>query len=134
MSIPLDRDFEQVLASRTRLAEPPLRNAWGMLALQGRLNFEAIVVNRPDQPQDIDVAVDVRGCTMQPEFFRYSMSDVNARVRYAQGRVYVRDANAKHGACRLGLEEATVELKPGGGFRAWFKGIRGRAPFPTRRS
>lgn len=130
LGIPLDRDFEQALSPPEAPGRAALRNAWAMLALQGRLNFEAIVVNRPDQPQDIDVAVDVRGCSMQPEFFRYALNDLRAGVRYAHGRVYVKDVSAKHGSCRLGLKEATIELKPAGGFRAWFKDIRGRDLVP----
>jgi hypothetical protein len=126
----LDREFEQALSPPEVPGRAALRNAWSMLALQGRLNFEAVVVDRPDQPQDIDVAVDIRGCTMKPEFFRYSMSDVSAGVRYAHGRVYVKDASARHASCALGLREATIELKPAGGFRAWIKGIRGTHLLP----
>ncbi len=128
--IPLDREFDQALSPPEAPGRTALRNAWAMLALQGRLNFEAVVVDRPDQPQDIDVAVDVRGCSMKPDFFRYSMSDVSAGVRYAHGRVYVKDVSAKHESCRLGLKEATIELKSAGGFRAWIKGIRGTGIIP----
>lgn len=122
----LDREFEQALSPPEVPGRAALSNAWAMLALKGRLNFEAVVVDRPDQPQDIDVAVDVRGCTMQPEFFPYAMSEVSAGVRYAHGRVYVKDVSAKHGAGALGLKEAVIVLKPAGGFQAWFKGIRGQ--------
>jgi hypothetical protein len=128
--IPLDREFEEALSPPEVHGRAALSNAWAMLALQGRLNFEAAVVDRPDQPQDIDVAVDIRGCTMQPEFFRYAMSDVSAGVRYAHGRVYVKDVSAKHGRCQLGLKEATIVLKPAGGFQAWFKGIHGKDLMP----
>jgi len=128
--MPLDREFEQALSPPEAPGRAALRNAWGMLALHGRLNFEAVVIDRPDQPQDIDVAVDVRGCTMKPEFFRYAMSDVCAGVRYAHGRVYIKDVSAKHASCALGLKEATIELKPAGGFRAWIKGIHGTRLVP----
>jgi hypothetical protein len=122
----LDREFEQALSPPEAPGRAALSNAWAMLALKGRLNFEAVVVDRPDQPQDIDVAVDIRGCSMQPEFFPYAMSDVSAGVRYAHGRVYVKDVSAKHGASGLALKEATIVLKSAGGFQAWFKGIRGQ--------
>lgn len=124
--IPLDAEFEQALAPPEASGRAALRNAWAMLALKGRLSFEAMVRDHPEQPQDIDVAVDIRGCTMRPEFFRYSMSDVSARVRYAHGRVYVKDVSAKHGRCQLGFKEGTIELKTGGGFRAWFQDLRGK--------
>src|SRR5262249_53768784 len=99
----LDPEFEQALSPPRGEGRAALRNAWAMLALRGRLSFESVVFDRPDQPQDIDVAVDIKGCSMQPDFFRYSMTDVSAGVRYKQGRVYVKNVSAKHGSCRLGL-------------------------------
>lgn len=121
----LDKEFEQALSPPEVPGRAALRNAWSMLALRGRLSFEAVVEDRPDQPQDIDVAVDVNGCSMQPEFFPYAMSDVSARVRYAHGRVYVKDVSAKHGDSALGLKDAIIVLRQTGGFQGWFKGIRG---------
>jgi hypothetical protein len=126
----LDSEFEEALSPPEVPGRAALRNAWSMLALRGRLNFEAVVEDRPDKPQDIDVAVDVKGCSMQPEFFRYAMTDVSARVRYAQGRVYVKDVSAKHGPSQLELKEATIVLKQPGGFQGWFKGIRGTRLVP----
>lgn len=121
----LDPEFEQALSPPEAPGRSALRNAWSMLALRGRLSFESFVVDHPDQPQDIDVAVDVKGCSMQPDFFHYAMNDLGARVRYKQGNVYVKDLSAKHDSCRLGLKDATIVLKPGGGFTAWFSDIRG---------
>jgi hypothetical protein len=126
----LDRDFEQALAPAGAPGRVPLQNAWKTLALQGRLNFAADVIDRPDQPQDIDVGVDIKACTMQPAFFPYALSDVGAAVRYARGRVYVGGVTARHGPALLGLREGLLVLKPGGGFRAWFDGIRGRGLVP----
>src|SRR6185312_9694875 len=120
----LDREFEQALSPKEVPGRAALQNAWSMLALRGRLSFESVVIDRPDQPQDIDVAVEAKGCSMQPDFFRYPMTEVSAGVRYKQGRVYVKDVRAKHGACRLGLKEATIVLKPAGGFTGWFTDIR----------
>jgi hypothetical protein len=124
-NILLDPEFEQALSPPEVPGRAALRNAWSMLTLRGRLNFESIVVDRPDEPQDIDVAVDLKGCSMKPEFFRYAMSDLSAGVRYVHGQVEVKNASARHGACRLGLEKAIIVLKPGGGFGAWLTGIRG---------
>ncbi len=124
----LDSEFEQALEAPGRSA---LRNAWAMLALRGRLSFESVVVDQADQPQDIDVHVDIRGCSMQPEFFRYAMSEVSAGVRYKQGRVYVKEVSAKHGSCRLGMKEGIIVLKPAGGFTAWFSDICGANLLPN---
>jgi hypothetical protein len=121
----LDSEFEQALSPPEVPARAALQNAWSMLALKGRLSFEAVVEDCPDKPQDIAVTVDVNGCSMQPYFFRYAMTDVSARVRYAQGRVLVKDVSAKHDSCQLGLKEAVIVLKQPSGFQAWFKGIRG---------
>ncbi len=121
----LDSEFEKAVSPPELPGRAALRNAWAMLALRGRLSFESFVVDRPDQPQDIDVTVDVRGCSMQPDFFRYTLSDVSAGVRYTQGRVFIKDMSAKHGTSRLGLKSAIVDLKPTGGFTGWFDDIRG---------
>jgi hypothetical protein len=121
----LDPEFEQALSPPQVPERAALRNAWAMLALRGRLNFESVVVDQPDQPQDIDVRVDVKGCSMQPNFFRYAMTDVSAGVRYKQGHVYVKDVSAKHGNCQLGMKNAVIVLKPAGGFTGWFTDISG---------
>ncbi|HEY7426029.1 MAG TPA: AsmA-like C-terminal region-containing protein, partial [Gemmataceae bacterium] len=126
----LDSEFEEALSPREVPGRAALQNAWAMLALKGRLSFEAAVEDRPDKPQGIDVTVRVNGCSMQPEFFRYAMTDVSARVRYTQGRVDVKDVSAKHGPSQLGLKEATILLKQPGGFQAWFKGIHGTRLVP----
>lgn len=121
----LDPEFEQALSPPEVPGRAALRNAWSMLALRGRLSFESVVIDRPDQPQDIDVAVEITGCAMEPDFFRYPMTDLSAKVRYKQGLVHVKDVSARHRDCRLGLSEAKILLKPQGGFTAWFTDIRG---------
>ena len=121
----LDPEFEQALSPPEVPGRAALRNAWSMLALRGRLSFESIVIDRPDHPQDIDVAVEIKGCSMEPDFFRYAMNDLSAKVRYRQGLVYVKDVSSRHGDSRLGLSEAKILLKPAGGFTAWFTDIRG---------
>jgi hypothetical protein len=125
----LDPEFEQAL-SPEKSGRAALRSAWAMLALRGRLSFESVVLDRPDQPQDIDVAVDIKGCSMQPDFFRYAMSDLSANVRYKQGRVLVKEVSANHGPCRLGMREAIIVLNPTGGFRGWFFDITGNELLP----
>jgi hypothetical protein len=120
----LDREFEQAL-SPPESGRAALRHAWEMLALRGRLSFESFVVDKPDQPQDIDVNVNIKGCSMKPEFFRYALSDLSARVHYNQGHVYVKDVSTLHGPCRLGLKDAVIVLKPDAGFTAWFTDISG---------
>lgn len=126
----LDREFEQALSPPEAPGRAALHNAWSMLALRGRLSFESVVVDQADQPQDIDVHVDIKGCSMQPEFFRYAMNNVSANVRYKQGRVYVKKVSAQHGNCQLSLKDAVIVLKPVGGFTAWFTDICGANLLP----
>lgn len=128
--VPLGPEFERALAPPEAPGRGPLQNAWKALNLRGRLSFAADVVDQPDQPQDIDVSVDLRGCAIRPAFFPYEMADVNAAVRYARGWVFINDAAARHGAGRLGVKSARIQLKPGGGFIAWFDGIRGQGIVP----
>jgi hypothetical protein len=125
-NVPLDADFERALAPPGSPGRAPLQKVWKTLALRGRLSFDAEVVDRPDQPQEIDVAVGIRDCTMQPSFFPYALDKVAATVRYARGRVHVHDVTARHGEALLGMKSGLVVLRPGGGFQAWFQGLRGR--------
>jgi hypothetical protein len=127
----LDREFEAALSPPGFPGRAALRNAWATLALRGRLSFEANVIDRPDRPQDIDVGVELRGCAMQPEFFRYEMTNVCAGVRYRNGRVDVSNVSAEHRGCRLRMKDATIVLKSAGGFQAWFKGIHGKDLLPN---
>jgi hypothetical protein len=126
----LDREFEQALAPPESPGRAALLHTWKTLAMQGRMDFTARVIDQPDAPQDIDVWVDVRGPGMRPAFFPYRMSDVRGTVRYAKGRVDVADVTARHGPAALGLKSGLVVLKPGGGFQGWFEGIRGTGLAP----
>jgi hypothetical protein len=128
--VPLDADFEEALAPPEAPGRAALQRAWRALALRGRLSFAADVIDHPDQPQDVDVSVDLHGCTMRPSFFPYALDDVTAAVRYAGGRVFIREATARHGPGRLGMKSGLVEMKPGGGFKAWLEGIRARGVPP----
>ena len=126
----LDPEFEQALSPPGLASRETLQRTWQTLALQGRLNFTAEVVDDPGQPQDIDVSVDVRGCSMQPRFFWYALDQVSGLVRYARGRVYLTDVRARHGPAVLNLKSGLIVLKPAGGFTAWFDGIKGSEVAP----
>ena len=128
----LDREFEQSLSPAEGKERKPLQNAWRTLALAGRLNFDAEVVDHPNHPQDIDVSVNVRGCTMKPNFFNYALDAVSGSVRYSQGQVYVRGIHARHGNGVLGLSSGLIQLKPGGGYVAWLRGITGQNVQPDQ--
>jgi hypothetical protein len=124
-NILLDDEFEAALAPPDLPGRAALQRTWRMLALAGRMNFTAEVVDLPGQPQDIDVGVGVAGCTMQPRFFPYALDQVSGAVRYARNRVYLTDVRARHGDNVLGLKRGQVILKPGGGFQVRLEGVRG---------
>jgi hypothetical protein len=136
----LDRDFEQALAPPDSPGRADLLHTWKTLGLKGRMTFTAEVIDQPDQPQDIDVAVHVRGCTLQPAFFSYSLSDMSGSARYLgpgltrdhRPWVFVGPVTARHGPATLSLKGGLLVVKPAGGFLAWFQGIRGQGLVPDR--
>jgi hypothetical protein len=121
----LDHEFEQALSPQESPGRAALLQTWKTLAMRGRMDFTARVVDHPDQPQDIDVWVDVRGCGMQPAFFPYLLHDVSGSVRYARGRVDINNIQARHGPATLRMKTGVVQLQQGGGFQGWFEGIHG---------
>jgi hypothetical protein len=121
----LDPEFEQALAPPGQVSREALQRTWHTLALQGRLSFAAEVLDHPDHPQDLDVGVDVHNCSMRPDFFPYPLTDVGGSVRYARGRVLLTNVRARHGTSQLALDKGVIDLKPGGGFTAWFRPMRG---------
>jgi hypothetical protein len=126
----LDREFERALAPQESPGRSALLHSWKTLAMKGRMDFTARVFDKPDKPEDIEVRVDMRGCAMQPAFFRYELDDVAGSVHYARGRVDVANVSARHGPGRLAMKSGIVELKEGGGFRGWFEGIHGSGVIP----
>jgi hypothetical protein len=125
MGMRVDRDLEDALAPAHLPERQSLRKAVRALALSGNLEFKAEVIDHPGQPQDIDVAVEVHGCTMRPTFFDYALHHLCGKVRYARGRVHVSNLRARHGTAQLTLGAGLIQLKPGGGFLAWLRGLHG---------
>jgi AsmA-like C-terminal region len=117
-----DADFLAALGPR-----PNLQQTWKQLAIAGRMNFDAVVVDEPGQPQNLDVGVTIQGCRMCPHFFPYALEDVSGQVRYVQDSVYLTDVQARHGNSVLSLKQGRVILKPGAtGFQqVRLKGIKG---------
>jgi hypothetical protein len=128
----LDGELERALSPPTGNQRQTLRDAWRTLGLSGRMTFTAEVIDHPNHPQDIDVSVAAQGCTMKPSFFDYSLDETSGSVRYTQRRVYLRDLRARHGPAVLTMQNGLIELKPGGGFLAWLRGISGENVTPDR--
>ncbi len=133
--VPIDDDFAQALAPPVAPGRAALHKTFQTLAPSGRLSFAAHVEDRPGQAQDFYAAVSVRGCTIQPAFFRYAMTDVSGTVYYVRNRpeehlpdlVTLDQLSARHGSTLLAMGKGEMELKPGGGYSARFKGVRGTA-------
>jgi hypothetical protein len=125
--IVLDREFEQGLVPLNSNERQSLQNTWRMLQLTGKLNFEAEVIDHPDRPRDLAVGVTINGCRLQPSFFDYPMEQVQAKVQYGGGRVWVRDFQARHGAGRLAMDLGVIQIRPevDGAFTAWLRGLSG---------
>ncbi|MFM7150890.1 MAG: AsmA-like C-terminal region-containing protein, partial [Gemmataceae bacterium] len=131
-NIALDREFENALAPLHGKDRQELQSGWKRLRLAGRLNFEADVVDLPDQPQDIDVGVDVQGLTMQPTFFPYRLEQLRGSVRYSKGKLHLRDLSARHGDGTFNLPTGLIQISGEGGFTAWLKGLTGKHIQPEK--
>jgi hypothetical protein len=123
--VPMDAEFVRALAPPGMPGRAALQAAWKTLALAGNISFRADVEEQPDQPQDLDVAVAVRSCTLRPAFFPYPMEEVSGTVRYARDRVVLRDVRARHGAGVLGVKSGEVVLLPAGGFYCKLDSVHG---------
>ncbi len=96
------------------------------LRLGGPLSFTVHVIDVPNQPQDLDVTVNLRDCTLRPKFFDCPLTQVSANAHYARNRLSLTDMHAVHGATQLSVREGMVLSKPGGGFYARLDGLCGR--------
>lgn len=124
--LPLNQEFERALVPLSGNERQDLQAAWKRLRLTGRLSFAAEVIDHPGQPQDIDVSVNVQGCSMKPSFFEYALEQLSGSVRYARGRLYLKDMRAQHGAATFGLSAGLIQLGSEGGFTAWLQGLTGQ--------
>jgi hypothetical protein len=132
----LDVDLAAALhALRTRDANgnvvksDSLGKAWDTFAPQGRMNFAARIDRSPGQPQDLDVAVEVHGCTIEPCFFRYPLTDLSGRFRYARNRVTLTGVSARHNGTRVNLGTGFVDLAPDGAYYADLKELQSEPLF-----
>src|SRR5262249_5924315 len=64
-----------------------LAKAWDNFDPKGRMDFSAKIDRLPKQPQDLDVTVNVRHCSINPGFFRYALNDLCGQVHYSKNGV-----------------------------------------------
>jgi hypothetical protein len=130
--VALDKGFEQALDKAEVPCRPELQKAWNILRPGGQLSFAAEVDECPAQPQDIDVAVNLRGCELRPRFFDYALGGVSGRVRYVnndrvrQG-IFLSDFQAVHGPTAVGFHRGVVLLEGLNGLYTQLTGVKATA-------
>src|SRR5262249_52586321 len=73
-NIKLDSELHDALAPPNGERDH-LKKVWKTLAPAGRIDFQATVIDRPGQPQDVDVNLVARDCSARPTFFDYAMTN-----------------------------------------------------------
>jgi hypothetical protein len=127
--VALDQDFEQTLDKAEVPCRPELQTAWRVLRPSGQMNFAAEVDECPAQQQDIDVAVNLRGCDLRPRFFDYALGGVSTQVRYVnndrvKSRIFLSDFQARHGPAALSFQRGVVLLQGSNGLYTWLEGVK----------
>jgi hypothetical protein len=108
---------------RTALPQE-LQRTWKSFNLAGRVDFDGTLTIPPQQPDGpkvkpaLDLTVQARGCTIQPEFFRYALTKLNGKIHYAQDTVELENLIASHAGTLVHVNRGVVLLRPGGGFQA----------------
>jgi hypothetical protein len=112
----LDDELRKAVAGSAARAVKP---AWDVFHPSGRADFHALIELPPDKSEpNLDVTVVARSCTIVPDFFPYTLSDLNGTLRYTAGKVELQNVTARHGPTIVRLPKAAIHLKPGGGFFA----------------
>jgi hypothetical protein len=97
---------------------PKLAKAWTTFQPSGPVNFTATIDRKSPQPEDLEVRVDVKGPSVRPIFFAYSLADVAGHFHFHDQRLDLRRLSARHGESRWYLEKGTVELHPSSAYYA----------------
>ncbi len=116
-AIPLDEQFKEALAPPRMPERAELKNAWQMLALSGRMSFDAEVIDLGGNPTNLDVQVSAHGCSMRPLFFKYDLNDIGATVHYTRDGITFSKFQARHGIAALSIASGQVVAKSTGGFQ-----------------
>jgi hypothetical protein len=109
-NVPVDDDLHRAL-------EPmkDLYKSWETFRPRGQFTFTAKIDHRTLAPEDVDVNLDVRGCTIEPVFFPYALDDVAGTFHYHKNKLEIRSASAKHQGTQLTLDKGTVDVHGSGG-------------------
>jgi hypothetical protein len=107
---------------KTALVKDELKRVWALFDPEGAINFDGDVRIAPAEGKeplpDISLTVVPLKCRVTPKFFKYTLSDLEGKVRYDKGTVELENIKATHGGTKVALDRGVVRLKPGGGFLA----------------
>jgi len=109
-NLPVDDELHRALQPMAQLAR-----SWDTFRPGGTLNFRAKIDHRSLSPEDVEVDLDVQGCTIEPAFFPYAMEGIKGKFHYQNNKLEIREASARHGQTRVTLDSGTVDLHRGGG-------------------
>ncbi len=104
--------------SRALDPTPALKKVWTSFAPSGVMNFAAIIHRPTDAIEDLEVRVQAEGLTVEPQFFKYRLTDLAGIVHFHKERLEIGEVSARHGMTRFVLPAGHVDLKPGGGYHA----------------
>ncbi|MGF1582022.1 MAG: AsmA-like C-terminal region-containing protein [Gemmataceae bacterium] len=110
---------------------PGLATAWDIVRPSGNLSFHTNVVHIPGEEQQLDISLDVHGCSIEPTFYRYRLNDLSGKFRYHGNRLEMKNITARHGLTRVGVMKGTVDISEKGGFYADIGGVQGGPIYPT---
>src|SRR5262249_1353427 len=89
-----------------------LKTVWKKLSPSGRIWFDATVDKLAgiDDP-DVRVSVKPLGCTIRPEFFPCTFTELRGNVKYENVTVELTGFSAQHGPTRLALKSGMISLR-----------------------
>ena len=120
-NVPLDAALHEALKPM-----PGLYKSWESFRPQGNLYFTASVHRPSPDIQDLDVKVDVRGCTVKPTFFEYEIQDASGLFHFHNNALEIAKLSAKHDRAFISLNKGKVDLNPRGGYFADFADVEVR--------
>jgi hypothetical protein len=100
---------------KASIAKYNLGPTWDLMAPSGTIDFSSRVTltDRANGTKEPSVALGVRGATITPGFFPYTLSDLTAKLHAAEGRVVLGECSAKHGPATFKLTGG--EIRTGNG-------------------
>jgi hypothetical protein len=115
----LDQELEHALTDREEL-----KKAWASFHPTGHMHFSAEVVRLGEQPPDVKVDVNALGCTVKPDFFAYTLEDLNGNLHYGDRCVNLNQLCARHGTTSLTLDSGEIFVNPDGSVRGQLNKIQ----------